>query len=567
MKHLYTEISAKLPLHPLRRFFRMVAGERRTVIQIYIYAILAGIIGLSLPLGVQAIINQVAAGTMTTSWYVLIGIVILGVLVGGVIQILQLALSEAIQQRIFVKSSLELAYRIPRLEPRVLRRHYVPELVNRFFDTVTVQKGFSKILLDFSAASLQIFFGLILLSFYHPMFIFFGIALLVILLLIIRVTGPMGLRTSLQESKHKYEVAHWLEEIGRNRDLFKGPFQDKHSMRKTDDLTMNYLGARKNHFRILVSKYAVLLVFRLLIIAGLLVIGSMLVVENQLNIGQFVAAEIVIILIISSIEKLVLSIETIYDVLTGLEKIGYITDMPLEDPGTDSTPDPLRGSGIVFDNYTLAFPDDPSEGLHGVKLNIPPGTRILVYGSDGRSRQAFMRSIAGDFRYYSGDLSVGGIPVRNWNKRQLRQLVGLFNGPTDIFDGNILENLQLLSGPVPFSKIASVAEALDFSSEIANLPESWDKETGPDGIWLSERLRPALSLGRLLLGEPRIIVLNRFFSTVPEPLRKRFLAWYDRLPHPPTMIFLEDDPAAEEFCHQAYCLPTISAPDRELQTS
>ena len=198
-------------MHPLRRFFRLIGGERKAIVKIYIYAVIGGIIGLSLPLGIQAVINLVSTGAIVTSWYILISVVILGIIFGGLLQIFQLGLSETIQQRIFAKSAIELAFRIPRIDAAGIRDYFVPELLNRFFDTVTVQKGLSKILLDFSTASLQIIFGLLLLSFYHPIFIAFGFGLLVLVIAMILATGPMGLKTSLTESEDKYEVAHWLE--------------------------------------------------------------------------------------------------------------------------------------------------------------------------------------------------------------------------------------------------------------------------------------------------------------------------------------------------------------------
>lgn len=211
-----------------------------------------------------------------------------------------------------------------------LYRHYAPELMNRFFDIVSVQKGLSKILIDFSTATIQIIFGLTLLSFYHPFFILFSLLLIVVVLIIIRVSIPSDMETSLKESKYKYAVAHWLEETARAATTFKLAGDSPLPMQRADGHIKDYLGARDAHFLVLMRHYSLLVVFKVLVATGLLAIGGILVMEQRMNIGQFVAVEIIILLVMSSVEKLILSIETIYDVLTSLEKIGQVTDLELE---------------------------------------------------------------------------------------------------------------------------------------------------------------------------------------------------------------------------------------------
>src|SRR5210317_336481 len=181
---------------PLRRFFKLLQPESKDIFHIYLYAIFNGLINLSLPLGIQAIINLITGGQLSTSWTVLVIFVMIGIAMTGGLQIFQLTITERLQQRIFARASFEFAYRIPRIKMESVYKYYVPELVNRFFDTLSVQKGLSKILIDFSTATLQVIFGLILLSFYHPFFIIFGLALLLIVYLIFRLTGPQGLKTS-----------------------------------------------------------------------------------------------------------------------------------------------------------------------------------------------------------------------------------------------------------------------------------------------------------------------------------------------------------------------------------
>ncbi|HKK88969.1 MAG TPA: ABC transporter transmembrane domain-containing protein, partial [Saprospiraceae bacterium] len=323
---------------PLRRFFSLLKMDQKDITYIYIYAIFSGLITLSIPLGIQAIIGLIAGGAMSSSLYILIAIVTIGTGMIGVLKIMQMTVTETLQRRIFCRSAFEFAYRIPHFKLDSIQKTYPPELVNRFFDTPTLQKGLPKILMDFSTAILQIVFGLILISFYHPFFVFFGVLLVVIVFFIFRITGPPGLSTSLRESDYKYEVAHWLEELARATSSFKLSGKNNFALKKTDEIVSKYLDVRKKHFRILLIQFGGVVGFKVIVTAALLFLGSLLVIENEINIGQFVAAEIVVILIMSSVEKLILNMETIYDMLTGIEKIGKVSDQPLD-----------RASGVDFD--------------------------------------------------------------------------------------------------------------------------------------------------------------------------------------------------------------------------
>ena len=223
--------------------------ERQDILRIFYYSLFAGAVSLSLPLGVQAIINLIQGAQVSTSWIVLMVLVMMGLGFAGTLQIMQMRIIETMQQRIFTRSSFELSYRFPKIEMQALRKFYPPELANRFFDTITLQKGLSKILIDVPAAIIQIVFALILLSFYHPFFILFGLVLITLMYFVFKYTVRRGLQTSLEESKHKYQVAHWIQEVARSVVSFKISGNTSLALKKNDDLVLDYLNAEKRTFR------------------------------------------------------------------------------------------------------------------------------------------------------------------------------------------------------------------------------------------------------------------------------------------------------------------------------
>lgn len=322
------------PPSPVQRLIRLLANEKKDIGYIYLYALVTGLISLSLPLGIQAVFNLVSGGIVFSSVYLLIGVVILGVLITGLLLIAQMTLVEVLQQRIFVKAAFEFTYRLPRIQPEAFAGYHPPELMNRFFDVLTIQKGLPKLLIDLTAAAVQIVFGLILLSAYHPVFVGFGLFVVLVILLICWLYGPGGVRTSLAESTYKYKAVGWLEEIASDLPLFRDQRTKDETINKMDELVAGYILHRNRHFGVLKRFFYSAVAFKTVVTGGLLILGTTLVVGRQMSLGQFVAAELIIVLITSSVDKLMSGIDTVFDMLTAVEKIGYVTDLPLAEAET-----------------------------------------------------------------------------------------------------------------------------------------------------------------------------------------------------------------------------------------
>lgn len=534
------------PLTPIKRFFRLLQVDKQEILSIYVYALFNGIITLSLPLGIQAIINFISGGQVSTSWIVLVIFVILGVALTGVMQILQLSISENIQQKIFTRSAFEFAYRIPRLKMEAVEQAYVPELVNRFFDTLSVQKGLSKILMDFSSASLQVLFGLILLSLYHPFFILYSLILVGVVYLIFRFTAPKGLTTSLKESSRKYEVVYWLEELARTMETFKLAGKSPLPMDRTDQLVSNYLDSRKAHFKTLLVQYINLVGFKVIIVAGLLLIGGLLVINQQMNIGQFVASEIIIILVLASVEKLILSMETIYDVLASIEKIGNVTDLPLEsDSGEQITDDSEAGLAVHIENLTYTY-SASNFSLKDVCIDIQPGEKICLAGPSGAGKSILLQICAALMSGYQGTLSYNRLPIKNWNKEALRSLIGDSLSNEDIFRGSVQENIGLCKPGVDITDIQDAAVITGLHSFIETLEDGYQTLLSSEGKNIPKNIRQKIMLSRCLLGNPKLVLLENNFNTLNKTDKQRFLDHL--LNKKTTLIAVSNDPQiAEQF--------------------
>ena len=532
-------------LTPSKRFFRLLKEEKNQVYAIYFYAILNGLITLSLPLGIQAILNFILGGRITTSWVILVIIVAIGIIFGGFLQISQLQIMEKLQQRIFSKSGLSIAYRLPRIKAEILHGEYGPEIVNRFFDTINLQKGLSKILIDFSAAFLQVVFGLLLLSLYHPSFILFGLGLFGILTLIFYFTAPKGMATALKESTYKYQTAFWLEEVGRTLNSFKLIGNTKLPILRADKLIQKYIEFRSQHFGVLIFQYKVMIGFKVLIVTSLLLAGSFLLINDQISIGQFVAAEVIIVLVVNSVEKLILSLETVYDTLVSVEKLGHIMDLELEHHAPSEKIIESKPEGLKFAMEEVIFqPQDSLEPLlKGVTLTIQPGKKVVVIGRSGSGKSAMMALFAGLYEKYDGKVLINDLSLEYINLERFRAMVGDFLELQQLFHGTIKENI-LMGRDFDQNQLDFILELLDLKEFVYQQPLGLETLLQPEGKGLSKTLAHQILLARGFVGKPKALIMENVLRYVDPKIKQKVIdymmkgAW--------TLIMVSED----EMVHQ-----------------
>lgn len=503
---------ASKSIPPLKRFINLLKLDKKDIYQVFFYAIFSGIVSLSLPLGVQAIINLIQGGRVSLSWIILIIVVILGVVFNGILRLMQLRITESIQQKIFIRSSFEFSFRFPKIRYTEFNNNYPPELANRFFDTITVQKSVAKLILDYSESLLQIVFGLLLLSIYHPLFILFGLLLFIVLFLIFRISFETGLKTSLAESKYKYKVAHWIQEIARNYFGFKSKIESEFALKKNDKLVAEYLKSRESHFAVIKRQFIQLIGFKALISAGLLLIGGFLVINQQLNIGQFVAAEIIILLVINSVEKIIVGLETFYDVLTSIEKIGQVVDMEMEEAEAEESNYCYQKIHFEIDELSYAFPDSTKKILNAVSLHIKQGEKIYLDGKNGSGKTTLLRILAGLIHTNSSSIYINDEHYKKINIDQYRSQIGIITEGQSLFEGTIAENIAFNNPAVNSERLKWVLEKLKLTDTVKKMPKGLDEKILTEGKQLTSSLAQKILLARAIVSNPLVLFLENPFD-------------------------------------------------------
>ncbi len=540
-------------LSPWKRFLGLLQLERKDIFQIAYYAIFEGLVALSLPLGIQAIISLLQGAQISASWIVLIILVTGGVAFSGILKLMQMRIIETIQQRIFTRASFELSYRFPKIKMKELRNFYLPELANRFFDTLTIQKGLSKILIDVPSAFLQIIFALVLLSFYHPFFIIFGLLLLVLIYIVFKYTAEIGLETSLKESKNKYRVAHWLQEISRAVISFKLSGTTTLALQKSDILVNDYLTSREKHFRILMLQFKQMIGFKVLVTAGLLLIGGFLVLNQQMNIGQFVAAEIIILLIINSVEKLILGLESFYDVLTSIEKLGQVVDKPIEPQNGEliKKEAPLT---IELNEVSYSVDNRYNPILNKVSFTINPEDRILIEGESGAGKSSLLQLISGLILPTSGYMYVNNLSVKSLFINEYRALLGLSLSEETPFEGTIRENVTFGNIDISDELIYETFKNLGLTDFLKQQPKGLNSILNPEGKQIAYTVTKKLVLARAIVKKPKLLILEDPLDQFQKQEAKKIIEFLTDKSQPWSLIVVSNNESWKHKCNKSITL-------------
>jgi ABC-type bacteriocin/lantibiotic exporter with double-glycine peptidase domain len=556
LENISKEHSSVHHLSPMKRLFRMLAAEKKDIYTIYVYALVSGAIGLTLPLGIQAIISLISGGLVFSSVYVLVAIVIAGIIISGILQIYQQTLVEVLQRRVFAKAAFEFTYRIPRIRAEALLKYYAPELMNRFFDILTIQKALPKILIDITAAVIQISFGIILLALYHPFFIAFGVLAVAIVTITIYLNSAKGLETSILESKYKYRVAQWLEDLARTLYAFKSAGSTNMPIQKMDYLVNGYLKYRKKHFKVLLILFGNAVFFKVFVTGVLLILGTSLVIDRQITLGQFVASEIIIVLVVNSVEKLISSTDVIFDLLTAVDKMGHITDLPLEtDKGLKyDFHAQNHGISVELKNMSYKYQDAKKYVLKNINLEIKPNESVCITGTNGSGKETLLKILSAIYTDYEGGISYNGLSIRDIELNSIRDGIERNLSSDLIFDGTLLENIVMGRTSITLNDVHWGLNNLNMTEAIAELSEGLSTTMIAGGKRFSESFIAKLSVVRCVVEKPKLLMVTDIYRELHKSDRMKVAGFLTDKNNPWTLLTISNDAAIMAACDRVIVL-------------
>jgi len=513
--HDIDKTSLGVHFSPFQRLLGLLREDKKDLLILVVYTILAGLLTLAVPLAAQALVNTIAAGVFLQPLVVLTALLFVGMLFAGILKISQFFIVEVLQQRVFARVALRLAERVPFIQHQALMTDYPPELMNRFFDVIKVQKSLSKLLLDGPAALLQILVGLILMAVYSPILLGFDLFVLLFIAFNAFILGHNGVKTSIDESVQKYQVAGWLEELARCQVSFKVDGVPTYLFEKADTQVVDYLQARRSHFRILFRQAIANYFFQAMASAGILGIGGWLVIHRQLTLGQLVASELVILILLAAMDKLVTMFQDWYDLLTAAEKIGHVTDLPLERVDGKLLPVNNQGASVLCQDVSFAYQSEKPV-LQRLSLTIAPGEMVSLVGASGAGKSTLAAMLCGLLEPRTGLVEINGVDVRDADLKQLREAVALVSDSDEIFNGTLEENIVVGRPSVMPQDIRWALNLTQMMNEIALLPEGMQTRLVSAGRNLSKGQMQRLMIARAIADHPKLLIMDEAFTGIDE---------------------------------------------------
>lgn len=537
---------------PGKRLRALMQLEREDLRVVVAYSIAIGLLSLVVPIAVQSLVNTVAFGSLIQPLVVLTIAVLAALGFSAVLDGFRVFVVEIIQRRIFARVSGDVAYRLLRVKAEAFDRQNGPELVNRFFDVVTVQKASALLLVDGLTLFMQTLLGMVLLALYHPLLLAFDLFLIVAVIIIVFGLGRGAVHSAIKESKAKYATAAWLQEIAGLSRTFKVGGAAQFAMDRADRLARDYLNYRRLHFRIFMRQVVGSLAMQATASAALLGVGGFLVINRQLTLGQLVAAELIVTVVVGGFSKFGKKFETFYDLLASLDKLGALIDMPLERLGGETLQHSGQPAAVSFRDVNFKL--GRRTILNHANWDIPAGATVGLTGPLGCGKTAVSELLFGLRKPDSGVLAIDDIDFRDLCLDELREQVAIASD-AEIFTGSVLENVSLGRPTVDSAQVRDALQMVGLLADVMALPEGLQTILSSSGRPLSPGQTARLALARAVAGQPRLLVLDDAFERIDEPDQRAEIA--DRLfdkNNSWTMLCISSRPDLLRRCEYLYLL-------------
>jgi ABC-type bacteriocin/lantibiotic exporter with double-glycine peptidase domain len=544
-------------ISPVSRLWKQILMERRDLTAVLVFSIVVGTLALATPIAVEALVNTVAFGRYVQPVVVLAILLFTFLSFSAAIRVLATYVVEILQRRLFVRTVEDLAYRLPRMQREQLDNRHGPELVNRFFDIVTVQKATSTLLLDGVNLVLQTAIGMIVLAFYHPFLLGFDLFLLCFVGFVVFVLGRGAVRTSIQESRSKYAVASWLQEISQHVSAFKLNGGLGFALDRADRLTMDYLEARRLHFRILLRQLIYALSLQAIASTALLGLGGWLVIQGQLTLGQLVASELIVMVIVGSFAKMGKHLESYYDLAAAMDKLGHLFDLAPEPQDKLFHLRDVGAASLILRGVSYHYPCG-NVGFEGLDLAVPSGDRVAVTGPAGAGKSTMIDLICGVRTPSHGHIELDGIDLREIRPDSLREHLGVARA-IEIFPGTIGENVHLHRSQVNFRDVRDALEMVDLLDEALRFPGGLNTELAHGGAPLSSSQAARLMLARAIVARPRLLLIDGLLDSLSDELQDRVLERIAASNAPWTLVLVTGRQRLSKWCQRVIRLNPAAA--------
>ncbi|MEX0671684.1 MAG: ABC transporter ATP-binding protein [Pirellulales bacterium] len=492
---------------PWKRLTDALRFERNDIWTVVLFAAAVGVLSIVTPAAIEALVNTVAFGVQLWPVIVLAGVMFGFLLLSAVLRASQMFVVECLQRRFFVRTADAFADHFARAEMEAFDGRNPTDIVNRFFEVASVQKSLATLLVDGIGVVMITVVGLGVLAFYHPYLLTFAVVMVVLVCFLLFALGIGGVKSSIAESYAKFDVAAWLEELAKCPHTFRFGRGGELAHQRADELADAYVTARRKHFRVVWRQTLFAFLLEAVAMTVLLGLGGWLVINRQLTLGQLVAGELIVALVLAAISKSGKYIETFYDLQASLDKLGVIEQLPLEREGGETLPTGDRPMQVIAELRVNRPGGGQGDTAALRRLDIRPGERIAVCGPSGSGKTRLMETLALLRVPAEGLLEFDGLDARSLDRPQTRLQLA-YVGQAETFAATVAENIRVGRSDLSAADVRRALEMVGLADTVARLPEGVSTPIASDGLPLSANEVSRLSIARGIAGKPRLLLIN-----------------------------------------------------------
>lgn len=494
---------ADVGLRDVAGWIRLILGPDAVFLKFaLIYGGAISLLSLATPLSVQLLVNSVANVAMAAPLFTLAGILFGLLLVVGMLSALRIRLMALFERRLFARMVAEITLRAVHAKNPFFADAGTGHLFNRFFDLITVQKALPSLLIGGFTILLQGVVGLILTSFYHPVFLAFNVVLVMVLMVIWKIWTRSGIRTAVAKSHAKHATAHWLESVGASNGFYQSIRHLDYAIDRSEEMTRSYVRAHEQHFNFSFAQTVCLLFTYASASAGLLALGGWLIIKGQLSIGQLVAAELILSGVFYGIAQLGTYLDAFYDLSAGVEELSLFWGIPQQVPQGD-------GRGPADGTIQLKA---VRVGKHRFDFAVNSGEQVGIV-AEGSAQSAIILLLKRHELPAQGLVNVGGQNITSLDMFRLRADVRVLDRPSFV-EMSINDYLRLAMGSGE-GDVMGALETVGLTEVLVDLPGGLDAVISSSGWPLSVGDLMALKLAAALLARPKVLVLSPLYDLLP----------------------------------------------------
>ncbi|WP_414573931.1 ABC transporter ATP-binding protein [Nostoc sp. CCY 9925] len=243
--------------------------------------------------------------------------------------------------------------------------------------------------------------------------------------------------------------------------------------------------------------------------------GGAEVVENRFSIGELVAFNSYLALILQPILVIGFAAPAIAQSAASAERVYEVVDAEIEiGDRPDAIPFDTCGGRITFENVSFRYPGASAETLKEVSFETKPNELIAVLGMTGSGKSTIMNLIARFYDVTKGAIRIDGRDVRSFNLKSLRSRIGIVFQETTLFSGTIRENISYAKPNATLEEVIEVAKSAQIHDFIISLPDGYETIVGERGVGLSGGQKQRIAIARTLLTDYSILILDDSTSAV-----------------------------------------------------